>query len=448
MKNSWKKTGISFLTLIFTVLSLGFVSCSNEIIGYSVVLWNIPEALIADGEVVPVYMKSNISKTYLIGTPDESQRVEIPLWKITEPASKGSANKYAKTHAKFNKQYAVSVIDGLPIRKEPTNVAKQVYRLRKGEIIRTYFTGEGDRPMNGHTPLEGEWFQVLTSTGISGWCFSYNLRTFEIAADGSYDYDGEGIVKPESSDDLLDAALATVWYPEYYSKMINKKEINLDYMQEDFGFDPGTESGTIRLKLSNVDVSYPYEGVTKSSESVYKFTDTPITMTLRDAHSIILRFTDKDGKPSTTYFVSIDDDVQTLIKNERARRERVYTSLMRTGPTYSSTNYGVLTFTGSHKFQWSGLDNLQPAVISADAGKGGTVESKYFLPSSLKGVWDGVLTFVFNGTSSEVNFFYKAEASGLRLTTARVVVTKDASSGRNNAEVSMPADSQVLFFHL
>ena len=84
--------GISFLCAIFSLVSICFFSCSNEIIGYSVVLWNIPEALIADGEVVPVYMKSNISKTYLIGTPDETQRIEVPLWKITEPATEGKAS--------------------------------------------------------------------------------------------------------------------------------------------------------------------------------------------------------------------------------------------------------------------------------------------------------------------------------------------------------------------
>ncbi|MBQ5400702.1 MAG: SH3 domain-containing protein [Treponema sp.] len=446
MKNFGKKIGISFLCAIFSLVSICFFSCSNEIIGYSVVLWNIPEALIADGEVVPVYMKSNISKTYLIGTPDESQRIEIPLWKITEPMSKGKANKYATTNAYFNRQYAVSVIDGLPIRKDPTNSAKQVYRLRKGEIIRACYIGKGDTPMNGHTPLEGDWYKVLTSTGIDGWCFSYNLRTFEIQADGSYDYDGEGMIKVESANNLLDAALASLWYPEYYAKMINKKEINLDYMQEDYGFDPGSTSGTVTLKLQNVDVSYPYEGVTKTADSVYKFTGTPITMTIRGENSIVLRFSDTDGKPATVYFVTIDDDVPTLIQDERARRQRVYSTLMRSGPTYNSTNFGVLTFTGGNKFQWSGFDNLQPSIIPADAGHSGTMVTKYFLPTSLKSIWDGVLTFVFSGTRSEVNFLYKVEANGLRMTTARVSITKDLSSGRENAEVSMATESQVIFF--
>ncbi len=448
MKSFGKKLGTLFLCMIVSFVSISFFSCSNEIIGYSVVLWNIPEAEIADGEVVPVYMKSNISKTYLIGTPDATKRVEIPLWKITEPASKGSANKYAKAHQDYNKQYAVSVTDGLPIRKDPTNVAKQVYRLRKGEIIRTCFVGKGDTPMNGHTPLPGEWYQVLTSTGVSGWCFSYNLRTFQVAADGTYDYDGEGIVPVQTGDEYLEVALATMWYPEYYSKMISKKEIDLKYMQSDFGFDPGSVSGTVKLKLFNVDLSFPYNGITKTAEHVYKFNETSISMTLRGENSLLLRYTDDSGRPYSVYFITIEDDVSALIQNEKSRRERAYSSVRKAGPTYSSTNFGVLTLTGGNSFQWSGFENLQPSIISPTAGKSGSVESKYFLPSSLKGSWDGILTFVFNGSNgAEVNFFYRIEANGLRLCTARVVVTPDQSTGREVADVSMPTGAQVIFFH-
>lgn len=424
-----------------------FFSCSNEIIGYSVVLWNIPEALIADGEVVPVYMKSNISKTYLVGTPDETQRVEVPLWKITEPESKSKAIKLASSHAQFDKQYAVSVLDGLPIRKEPKSVAKQVYRLRQGEIIRTCYIGKGETPTNGRTPLEGDWYWVITSSGVSGWCFSYNLRTFEIAADGTYDYEGEGIVKVQSSDQLLESSLEKYWYPDYYSKMISKKEIDLKYMKEDFGFDPGAESGTIKVKTDSVDLVYPYDGVTSTADHVYKMNGTPITLTLRSEKSLLLRYTDETGKPYSINFVTLEDDVSALIQGEQARRNRAYNTLVKNGPGYSSSNYGALSFTGGNTFRWTGYENLQPSIIASGSGVSGTVTSKYFVPKTLNIEFDGLLTFVFKNSSREVNFFYKNEANGIRLCTARVVVTKDITTGREVAEVSKPDNAQVLFFN-
>lgn len=55
--------------------------------GYSVVLWNIPEQNIQSGDIVPVYIKSNISHVYVIGNHD-GEKVEVPLWRLTEPVKK------------------------------------------------------------------------------------------------------------------------------------------------------------------------------------------------------------------------------------------------------------------------------------------------------------------------------------------------------------------------
>ena len=48
------------------LLSFLLVSCSDKIMGYSVVLWTIPEHQIESGQVVPVYIKSNISHVYVL----------------------------------------------------------------------------------------------------------------------------------------------------------------------------------------------------------------------------------------------------------------------------------------------------------------------------------------------------------------------------------------------
>ena len=51
-----------------------FSSCSG-IIGYSVLLWNVPEQSLADGTIVPVYVKSNISHVYVIGVPETKEKI-------------------------------------------------------------------------------------------------------------------------------------------------------------------------------------------------------------------------------------------------------------------------------------------------------------------------------------------------------------------------------------
>ncbi|MCR5761874.1 MAG: SH3 domain-containing protein, partial [Treponema sp.] len=72
-----------FLTaLSVCLLGILLASCSR-IIGYSVVLWNISDRELADGTVVPVYVKSNISHQYIIKEPASGERIEVPLWMLS-----------------------------------------------------------------------------------------------------------------------------------------------------------------------------------------------------------------------------------------------------------------------------------------------------------------------------------------------------------------------------
>ena len=87
-----------------------------------------------------------------------------------------------------------------------------------------------------------------------------------------------------------------------------------------------------------------------------------------------------------------------------------------------------------------------PSVIPAKAKGRGFVEIKYFVPSELKSAWDGVLTFVFEGSNKEINFFYKKEENGIRLTAGNVLKRFDSKTGREISTVSLPSNSIVMFF--
>ena len=166
-----------FAILLFVAI-FSFNSCSR-LMGYSVVLWSIPEQNLTDGMVVPVYIKSNITQSYVIGIPETDQKCEVPLWQISEPASKKEVKQLSEKYNEYQRKYAKVKLDGLPIRHEPVNTARQVYRLRENEIIRVLYKGEGAAVMTGKTALQGDWLRVLTSDGTLGWCFSYNLNVFD-----------------------------------------------------------------------------------------------------------------------------------------------------------------------------------------------------------------------------------------------------------------------------
>ena len=160
-----KKFSILILTSLF--LSGIFCSCSKTL-GYSVLLWSNPEHEIADGTLLKVHIKSNISQVYVVSIPGSKENFEIPLWQATEPESKSRALKQQKRFSEFEHTYARVKLDGLPIRSDAVNTSKQVYRLREDEIIRCLYRGTGAAVTNGKGNMEGEWLRVLTETGTYG----------------------------------------------------------------------------------------------------------------------------------------------------------------------------------------------------------------------------------------------------------------------------------------
>ena len=214
-----KKYGLIALCAI----SFALASCSR-VMGYGMLLWDIPERGLQDGDILPVYIRSNISHTYAVSAPDSKERFDIPLWQITSPSSRRALKKTKLAYAEFLHRYASVKLDGLPIRAEPVNTARQVYRLRKGEIIKILYKGEGQAVMVGSDALAGSWLRVLTSSGTQGWCFSYNLEVFETQKGGAVAA-GEGS-GAEEKDDVFEKLAGTIWYPDYYRAMIREKRVD------------------------------------------------------------------------------------------------------------------------------------------------------------------------------------------------------------------------------
>ena len=149
--------------------------------------------------------------------------------------------------------------------------------------------------------------------------------------------------------------------------------------------------------------------------------------------------------PTSYVFTTLDEDVPKIISEEKQRRDAEFNSLVKLGPDFRSTSYGSLSFASGYSFTWSDYRLLVPAVISRSASGQGTIQIKYFLPSSLKSEWDGVLTFKFEGMKNEVNFLYKKETDGLRLCSANVSVNTDLSS-TDKMLVSKSSNAIVMYF--
>ena len=403
--------------------------------GYGVLLWSVPEKGLSDCDVVPVYIKSKISGVYVIGIPGTEDKIEVPLWQITDPESKKKAEQRAEKYTDYRHMYARVVLDGLPMRAEAVNTSKQVYRLRKNEVIKVLYKGKGQAVMSGNTAMEGDWLRVIASDGTTGWCFSYNLRLF----DETVNNDGLDNANIEEADSVRDNMLESVWYPEEYKDMVEKGTIDLSKMKRTSAFDTGFRSGEIRLTIDDVSVKYPYDGVTKTSEYVYKFNGAPITVTVRKSNFIVVQYIGERGMPVSYNLVTLNKSAGEYIDDEITRRADVYKNLRELGPYFISSNYGTLYLGEDNTFEWTGYSALSPSVIPYGAGNTGTVSLPYFLSSSLTFSYDGVISLKFDG-GKEVIFLYEIVDGGIRIEDATRATIKD------NIIRQRASNSNVIFF--
>jgi len=412
---SMKKHILTKLAVVFGLCAVMgmFSSCKDKIMGYSVLLWNLPEQELQDGEVIPVYIRSNITQVY-VAENKKGEKIEIPLWMLTEPVKKGKLEGQKKIYAECAHKYASVKADGLPCRAEAVNTAKQVYRLRKGEVIKVLYKGKGQAPMTGGKPLEGDWYRILTSDGTKGWCFSYNLNIYETDITGGK-LGGEADVVEDTTDKYFEAMVNRIWYPDSYKTMISSGNIDPEKLSTSnfFVLDPGAEKVT--LNMNGIHETWTYEGYTKTGDKQYQLKNIPIILIYKKAGFIVARYTDDSGKPQELNLVLIDVNINEVVQKENQRRTQAYAKVVSLGNKFVSSNYGTLDMDSDGSFKWTNYKHLVPAVISKSAKTTGTASVKYALGKNLTSSYDGVLTFMFDGTEDEVNFLYKIENGRLRL---------------------------------
>lgn len=468
---SGKKSLKVLVAAIFAAFTLSLFSGCSRSLGYSVLLWSNPEQQLTDGTLLKVYIKSNISHVYVVSVPGSKEKFEVPLWQITEPLSKGKASKFQAKVADFEHTYASVKLDGLPIRAEAVNTAKQVYRLRQGEIIRCLYRGKGAAVTNGKGSMSGEWLRVLTSSGTQGWCFSHNLELFQAGVDVVFNgsgADADSMSAEKSVEEGIKKLIAKKWYPESYKDMIKAGRIDTNRMKSEYGFDfgitdpaenslqPETEnfaaegkkedvpsrivlSGTASYMDESTSQQWKFTDITKKSDNEYQFKESNLTVTVRGQNTLVIQYMEK-GKVKAVTLVALSQDIDEILENEMYRRQDELKSIAAAGPVFKSSNYGTIKFNNERSVTWSGYKMLVPAVISENALGSVTVSIDYFISNSLKSSYDGVITMHFTGMEDGVRFLYKLTEKGLRLEDATKAPVKEG------VVTARSASPMVLFF--
>ena len=430
------------------IVSAFTVSCSSRL-GWGVLLWSLEEPAIPSGAVLPVYIRSNIDKVWVVGVPEGyrirggADKIEIPLSRLELAGSRRRANRLAGSFSPYALVYAENLQDGLPIRDNPDNGARRVYRLRLGEIIKVLSLETGSPAISATgDPLPGDWYKVLTEEGTTGYCFSYRLKLFE---HGGGQLAASAPVISETIEDAdLDMLMSRVWSPELYSTMINYQRIDLDALSLRWRFDPGQETGTARIFAPGIDRNFEYIAIRPDGRRAWRFEGTSLLMQLRSDTTLAVQFSEGAGAMRTLLFVSLPVDVDDLIIQENARREMLYNTIYNQGPVFTSNNYGTIVFEQDGAFTWRGFDLLVPQHIDEHVRGKGTVSMDLFLAPDFEDRYNGAFTMRFAdrdaGAESVLRCMYSLDSQGFRIEIAPDSSIDDITVARR------AASPMVLYF--
>jgi len=438
-----------FFTFFIFLFSFFFLSACSSRLGWGVLLWSTEEPPIPSGTILPVYIRSNIDRVWVTGLPEgwrsgrgEMDKIEIPLSHLTLVGSKSRALKWAEDFSDYALLYAENLQDGLPIRSHPDNNSRRVYRLRSGEIIKILETAQGNPAISATgDPLPGSWYKVLAEDGTIGFCFSYRLRLFEY-------YGGPIIVSvpvahESTADPDLDMLMSRIWSHDSYLAMINNRRLNLETLSRRWRFDPGPETGVAHISVPGINRSFPYTEIRPDGPRTWRFEGTSLAMQLRNDTTLSVQLMESGGGIRNLLFVSLPVDVDDLILQETARRERLYHTIYSQGPVFTSHNFGVITFMENGAFSWRGFDLLVPQHIpqtEIQNGEGnGSVIMDLFLSSDLQERYNGAFSLRFSN-GSILRCMYSLDNQGFRL---EIV---PAANIEDNVVTRRAASPMVLFF--
>lgn len=407
---------------IVILLSFSCFSCVRSL-GFGVVIWADENDELKIGEIVKVYAESKASKMYIVSAEDKNEQIEIPMKKLLISPSHREVLELKEKLSDLLFMCAVSKVDGLPLRAEPDNQEKQLYRLKKGQMLKLLFEEYGAPVTTGEKKLQGKWYKVMTDDGVQGYCFSYNLDIFDIRiGQKETRISTVGIIanereeeeyKKEEITNELNAVLENTWYPEYYRKMINNKMVDLQRFSHSYGFFPGFDTKTARIILPTIQRTFQYSDIRKVKDK-YRFGDSPVSLYIRNVDVITVEFTDEEGTRIYENFVSLNASVEKIIENEKIRRIE---ELKLLSGIYESQNYGNLEIDQDGFFYWKGYNTIVPFIIPENADNGGDVSLKYFLSREIKkeSQYTGVISFKFSTLEDSIDFMYEIKKDGIVL---------------------------------
>lgn len=426
--------------LLIAALAAALASCAPRRIGWGVVLWTVKGTEAKAGSIVPVYLKSNIMKVYVVGLPgDATSKTEVPLWQIEMFRTKGAAAKRVAEMADLVSMYMVAARDGLPVRKSPSNAADRAYRLKSGETVKVLKRVDGEALYTGGEKLQGDWYQVLTLDGTVGYAFSHAMRIVDENS-GSIP-DGSST---EADADAVASIFSRTWRPAWYSAMLQDGTVDTDYFSLRFGLFGDAKNRQIRVELPSNSKVFSYSSITQD-EGWIVFGSTDLRVKLDSPGSLLASWGAATEEPpaesagwrsgdTQVRFVVVDADIREAIRAEEARCSAALRGFFQAAKaagakteaagtlSFASPQAGGFELWPSATYAWKNTDFLPAGFAPAEEGDSatqkGAISFGLRLDGALAADWQGGFSLYPESTGQRSDYVYKLDGAGLALARA------------------------------
>lgn len=474
-------SALCLAVLIVLGPGLMLAGCDTRV-GWALVLWSVPAANLKAGSIVPIYLKSNIGKVYVIGVEGAARqsaqfsqaaqaqpaassgapgssgalgfargsgKIEVPFWQIQEYRSRRAAREGAARLAEYAGIYLIATRDGLPIREKPGNGARRVFRLREGQMVKVLEKTAGEQVSTGGKVLPGDWYHVLADDGTRGYVFSNTMKFYDESTGQAPALENETALSAS-----LDLVFSRTWRPAWYQSMIDEDRIDTDWFSLRYGLFADAVNRQVRVEMPGFSRVFEYSSITEEDDA-YLFAGTTLVIRVRGDTGLeatwaggarlpeSASYGDRAGSsPDIVWrrddpgarFVTVDADIAEIARRQESRagdaRAAFFSGAARLGFGQSGGRLGFvaadggrLSFMPSGAFEWTMADRL-PAGFAPVQGESdtitGTVRFGVALDAALAGSWQGGFVLVPDAQADDrYRYAYRLGADGL--TIARIL---------------------------
>ena len=412
----------SLIPLVIAALLL--TSCGSKYIGYGVLYIEESEGGISAGSIYPVLQESEIRDVYTLEVQGEAAGVDVDRWKISFHEKEEDARSFAEDYKEWTDLYAVNLLNGLSIRESADSGAERVYKLREGQTVK--IIGRTSEKVN-IADHDGYWYLVLTEDGTTGYCFDKNLRIYNAREVGS---ESSSVIDLEK----LELFFSKEYRPENFRDMIRDNMLDLTRFKTNRGLFSYPEEKKIQLSTEDHRLTFEYTDISQNSSGRFIFEGANLQVEMRTDDKIAVYYND-NNKEYAEIMIYIEN-MEELIESELERRTLLFEQFEAL-ETVSSSAYGRITFGPEKSFTWENYKRLVPSVIPESASETGRLTLGYFPAPALRGEYDGVLSFAFDGVPGGglINFLFKLSDLGIKLV---YVPQSDIRKGVVEQESSSP----------